>query len=145
MNLHNSNRGWTCDCCGARFGTKKVLKIHMMTHLPPSFCCSECDRKFVHVGNLIRHKKLHQEILNEICKFCNKGFATKGSLREHIILKHFVKFPCEVDGCSSTFSSKANYKRHLKKVHKKDDQALIEKLLEKMEKLKPNHQQLKYA
>ena len=145
LSMHNSNKGWICDCCGSRFGIKNALKIHMMTHLPPLFCCSECDRKFVYVCNLNTHKKLHRGILNEICKFCNKGFPTKDSLSGHIITKHFVKLVCEVDGCSSTFSTKGYYKRHLKSVHKKNDQVLIGKLLEKVEKLKPNHQQLKYV
>ena len=143
--MHNTNKGWICDCCGSRYGSKNLLKRHMMTHLPPSFSCSECDRKFVQAGNLNRHKKLHRGILNEICKFCNKGFATKSSLRIHIIQNHFVKFTCEVDGCSSTFSYKTNYKIHLKRVHKKDDKAMIGKLLEKVDKLKPDHQQLKYV
>ena len=144
LSLHNTNKGWTCDCCGSRFGTKNPLKIHMISHLPPAFSCSECDGKFGRVDHLNRHKKLHRGILNEICKICSKGFAMKDALNNHIIRKHFVKFACEVDGCSTTFSSKWYYKRHLKEVHKKDDQVLIGKLLEKLEKLKPNHQQLKY-
>ena len=143
--MHNTNKGWTCDCCGARFGTKKVLKHHMMTHLPPSFCCSECDRKFVFASNLNTHKKLHRGVLNEVCEFCKKGFPTKSSFSSHFIQKHFVKLVCEVAECSFTLSSKGHYKFHLKSVHKKDDQVLIGKLLEKVEKLKPNFQQLKYA
>ena len=143
--MHNTNKGWTCDCCGAQYGNKHSLKYHMMTHLPPSFPCSECDRKFVYDCDLNKHNNLHRGILNEICKFCNKGFPTKGSLSHHIITKHFVKLVCEVAGCSSTFNTKTRYKTHLKSVHKKDDQVLIGKLLEKVEKLKPNHQQLKYA
>ena len=68
----------------------------------------------------------------------------KDALNNHTIQKHFVKFACGVDGCSTTISCKSHYKTHLKLVHKKDDQVLIGKLLEKLEKLKPNHQQLKY-
>ena len=145
LSLHNTNKGWTCDCCGSRYGTKHSLKNHMKTHLPPSFSCSECDRKFVHADTLNRHEKFHRGILNEVCKFCNKGFATKDSLRSHIIQSHFVKFVCEVAGCSTTFSSKSCYKTHLKRIHKKDDQVVIGKLLERVDKLKPDHQQLKYV
>ena len=109
-----------------------------MIHLPPSFSCEECDKKFVHVGNFKNHKKRHQGILNEICKFCNKGFSTNVGLSKHIIGNHFAKFQCEETGCSTILSSKANYKTHLKTVHDKDDQVLIGKLLEKVEKLKPD-------
>ena len=143
--MHNTNKNWICDCCGSRFGTKNVLKGHMMSHLPPSFSCSECDKKFVHAGHLKTHKKRHQGTLNEVCKLCNKGYATKTGLGEHIIHNHFASFNCEVTGCLSTLSSKSGYKRHLKTSHKKDDQVLIENMVQNLDKLKPNFHQLKYV
>ena len=143
--MHNQHKGWICDCCGSRFGHKNELKFHIMSHLLPSFSCSKCDKKFVRADHLKTHKKRHQGILNEICKFCNKGYTTIDGVRTHIISVHFAKFDCEVTGCSSIISSKSDYKKHLKKVHKKDDQVLIEKLIINLDKLKPNFQQLKYA
>ena len=143
--MHNTDKVWICDCCGSRFGMKHVLKLHMMNHLPPSYSCSECDMKFVQAGHLNAHKKLHQGILNEICKLCNKGYATKDGLSKHIIRNHFAKFHCEVTGCSSFLSIKSNYKIHLKTVHKKDDQVFIRNLIQNLEKLKPDYQQLKYV
>ena len=145
LKLHNANKNWICDCCGSRFGIKSVLKSHIMIHLPPSFSCSECDKKFVYASNLRNHTKIHQGILNEICKLCNKGYATNAGLSNHIIRYHFAKFHCEVTGCSSILSSKSDYKRHLKTMHKKDDQLLIGNLIKKLEKLKPNCQQLKFV
>ena len=143
--MHNTNKSWICDCCGSRFGLKNALKRHMLNHLPAAFSCSKCDKKFVYAFNLNAHKKLHQGILIESCKLCNKGYATKNGLKEHIISNHFAKFLCEVTGCLSIKSSKSNYKIHLKTVHKKDDQVLIENLIMNLEKLKPNFQQLKYV
>ena len=143
--MHNAKKGWICDCCGSRFGFKNALSFHMMIHLPSSFSCSECGKKFAYASNLKAHKKRHQGILNEVCKVCNKGYATKSGLNEHIILNHFAKFNCEVTGCSSILSGKKCYKVHLKAVHKKGDQVLIETLLINLEKLKPNFQQLKYV
>ena len=143
--MHNTNKSWICDCCGSQFGYRNVLKLHMSIHFPPSFSCTECDKKFVMAGNLKKHKKIHQGILNETCKLCNKGFTTKGSLSNHIISDHFDKFHCEVTGCSTTLSSKQGYKTHLKTMHKKDDQVLIKKVIVNLEKLKPNFQQLKYV
>ena len=143
--MHNTKKGWICDCCGSRFGYKNVLKRHMVIHLPPSLSCLECGKKFVYVGNLNGHKKIHQGILNEICKLCNKGYATKNGLTSHIILNHFAKFHCEVTGCSSINGLKSKYKFHLKTVHKKDDQVFIENLIINLEKVKPNYQQLKYV
>ena len=143
--MHNTNKSWICDCCGSQFGTKNALNLHMISHLPASFACPECDKKFVYAGNLKSHTKLHQGIFNEICKLCNKGYATKKGLSNHIIIKHFAKLHCEVAGCSSALSSKSVYKFHLKTVHKKDDQVLIEKLIINLQKLKSNFQQLKYV
>ena len=145
LNMHNTNKVWICDCCGFRFGLKNVLKKHMMIHLPPSFSCPECEKKFVRAGHLNKHKKIHRGILNEVCKLCNKGCSTKDSLSTHIILNHFAKLHCEVTGCSSILSSKPAYKMHLKKVHKNDDQVLIGNLIKNLEKLRPNFQQLKYV
>ena len=143
--MHNINKSWICDCCGSRFGYKNALKLHKMSHLPPSFSCLECGQKFMNAGNLKTHKMLHQGILNEACKLCNKGYATKNWLRNHIIHTHFAKFNCEVTGCSTTLSSKSVYKKHLTKIHNKNDQILIENLLIKLEKLKPDFQQFKYV
>ena len=143
--MHNTNKVWICDCCGSRFGMKHVLTKHMGRHMLPSFLCSECGKMFVYAGNFKSHTKLHQGINNEICKLCNKGYATKVGLSNHIIQRHFVKFNCEVTGCSSTFCPKSYYKKHLKTVHKKDDQVLIENLIKNLEKLKPNFQQYKYV
>ena len=108
--MHNTYKGWTCDCCGSRFGTKNVLKRHMMYHLPPSLSCPECEKKFVQAGELNKHTKLHQGVLNEVCKLCNKGYASKVGRSNHIVLNHFAKFHCEVTGCSSIISSKSHYK-----------------------------------
>ena len=132
--MHNTNNGWICDCCGSRFGHKDALKIHMMSHLPPSFSCSECKKEFVQASSLKTHKKLHTGILNEVCKLCNKGYATKSGLTTHIIESHFAKFHCEVTGCSSIKSSKSKYKFYLKTFHKKDDQVLIGNLIKNLEK-----------
>ena len=142
--MHNTKKGWICDCCGSRFGLKNALKLHMMNHLPPSFSCSDCEKKFLQAGHLNAHKKRHQGILNEICKSCNKGYSTKSSLSDHIKKKHFAKFNCEVTGCSTIVSSKSYYKMHLKTIHK-EDQVLVKKLIVNLKKMKPNFQQLKYV
>ena len=142
--IHNTKKDWVCDCCGSSFGNKKNLKYHMMTHLPPSFACSKCNRKFVQRSAFKMHLKRHQGILNEVCKHCNKGYLTKISLNSHITYRHFAKMCCGVSNCSYKTGYKGNYKVHLKENHKYSDRTLIEKLLDDLEKLKPDHQLLKY-
>ena len=135
-------RDWVCDCCGSRYGTKNTLREHMKIHLPPSFACSKCDRKFAYA----HHLKRHAGILNEFCKICNKGYSTKESLKKHIIQKHFSsKIHCEIPNCSYKTGVKSYYKLHLEKMHRKIDQQLIKKMLHDLQKLKPDYEKLKYV
>ena len=143
--MHNTNKSCICDHCGSRFGFEHQLKLHKVIHTQPTFSCSECDNKFLRVYSLNNHKKLHQGILSEICETCNKGYATKIGLYDHIISNHFARLHCEVTGCSSNFNCKKSYKAHLKTMHTKSDQVLIENLLINLEKLMPNFRQFKYV
>ena len=112
--LIHEKKNWICDFCGFRCGTKNGLKSHMMLHLPPSFACSKCPKKFVEASNLKKHLKVHAGTLSEVCKICNKGYSTKRSLNMHMKYKHFLTMHCEVDNCSFKTGLTANYKRHLK-------------------------------
>ena len=117
----------------------------MMTHLPPSFACSKCYKKFVEAGNLKTHFKTHAGILNEVCKICSKAYSIKCVLKTHIIRQHFSKMYCEVPDCSYKTGSKSDFKRHLKKHHQYSDKNMIEHLLKDLEKLKPDFQKMKYV
>ena len=97
--LIHEKKNWICDFCGFRCGTKNGLKSHMMLHLPPSFACSKCPKKFVQASNLKYHLKVHAGILSEVCKICNKGYSTKGSLSYHIILKQLSTSQCIFEKC----------------------------------------------
>ena len=46
----------------------------------PHFLAQSVTRNLCMLATLQKHKKLHQGILNEVCKLCNKGYATKGGL-----------------------------------------------------------------
>ena len=142
--IHSTQKDWVCDCCGSRYGTKTVLKTHMMTHLPPSFACSKCPKNFVYANSLKGHFKIHAGILNEVCKICNKGYLTKSALTNHTLLQHFPKIHCEITNCSFK-SIKNKFKQHLKTVHKKINPNLIENFTEKLRKLKPDFQMMKYV
>ena len=143
--IHATKKDWVCDCCGSCFGVKRGLKQHMMKHLPPSFACLKCDGKFVYAGTLKTHLKLHAGVLSEFCKLCNKGFSIKMALRNHIINSHFTKIPCEITNCLYQSSSKPNHKRHFRKVHRNIDQILTTEIFEKLDKLKPDFQMMKYV
>ena len=53
------------------------------------FFCSECGRKFNHVGNVKKHYNMvhmHQEPVT--CQYCDKQFQHSYSLSSHIYRKH---------------------------------------------------------
>ena len=145
MIMHTTIKNWICDYCGSRFGARNVLTRHVMSHIPLSFACSKCPRKFTQSDSLKRHLKTHAGILNEICEICKKGFSTKETLSMHIILQHFTKLDCEIPNCAYKSGLKVNYKRHLRTKHRDLDQNLMEKIIEKIDKLKIDFPNLKYV
>lgn len=145
INMHSPSRDWSCDCCGALFSYKSILRKHMLRHLLPKFACGQCDRMFTHAYSVRVHEKLHEDIRTEKCKLCDQTFKTKSALKSHTINRHFVKLRCEVAGCLVTLCEKKVYKRHLKTMHKDVDQVLIAKLVEQLVTLKPDYVQMQYV
>ena len=143
--MHFTSKNWVCDCCGSRFGNKQVLRPHLMTHLPPSFACSICPKAFWHTTHLKNHLKRHAGVVSAVCKHCNKGFPTFSGRNNHIVNHHFSQLSCEVPKCTYKSAAKGIFKRHFKRKHKNVDKNLIAQLLEKMDKLKPDYNLLKYV
>ena len=142
--IHATIKNWVCDCCGSRFGTKHVLRNHMITHLPPSFACPKCPKKFVHAATLKNHLKRHAGILNQVCKFCSKGYSTKQTLTCHIVHQHFTKLHCEVPNCTFKSGGKRHLEEHLRR-RKHFNQSTIDKLIKDLDKLKPDFEKMKYV
>ena len=96
-------------------------------------------------SDLKLHLMRHAGILNKVCKYCNKGYSTKASLSSHIRCRHFSKLHCEIPICLFKTGYKGAYKLHLKGVHKNYDKNIIGKLLNDLDKLKPNYELMKYV
>ncbi len=47
--------------------------------------CGECGKSFIEQSNLLAHKKLHKPAPTFPCKHCDKTFATKKQLDEHMV------------------------------------------------------------
>lgn len=144
-NIHFEKKKWLCDHCGSTFSSKDHLSQHLKVHLPPSYSCTKCDKKFVYAGALRGHLKQHDGILNAVCKHCSKRFTSTAHLGAHITREHFEKIPCAVPGCVASFRGKGCYKDHLRNVHNDVDTVLIGILLNMAKLLKPDHQKLKFV
>lgn len=69
MFIHTNEKPYECDMCDYRSRQKQLLKRHInFYHTPgyvrpeanaPSHECEECHKKFIHIGNLIKHLAIH--------------------------------------------------------------------------------------
>lgn len=80
MTLHTGS-GFTCDVCGKRCMSRRVLKVHQKSHSSEKEAvCTICGTGFKHKYHLSRHMLLHQAAASGGkqkwgCEQCGKEFA----------------------------------------------------------------------
>ena len=142
-NLHSAQNQWNCDLCGKRYAFKRLLSIHMTSHLVTDFKCTECNKMFQRAANLVNHMKLHSGVSTEICAHCNEGFSTKHQLKQHVVTNHFTdRMLC--DFCDSQFIRKHHYKRHLLTIHKTLSKKDLNDTVKKIENIRVDYNTLKF-
>ena len=113
-----------CDVCGLSFSSKneKWIKEHYLnqheTTCKKLYYCPICGNWFSFSSCLSKHLRLVHKVNGEIqkvrCDVCNKVFADKGNLKEHMLV-HFgnVKdavFTCTT--CGEVFHNRSALRRH---------------------------------
>nr|CAI5870419.1 unnamed protein product [Callosobruchus analis] len=87
----------SCSYCNKTFVHKKSLNDHIAKKHPDFIAsvsskvheCTECSFKTTKISNLREHMAKHPELgVFSKCTYCNKTFAYKISLNDHIIKKH---------------------------------------------------------
>lgn len=83
---------FTClyeGCNMKPFARKENIKAHVQTHLNDrKYVCTHCQNRFVRPNDLKRHKVIHEEAKDFVCK-CGAAFGRKDALRRHRIRKPF--------------------------------------------------------
>jgi len=111
-----------CGKCG-KLISKHRLKDHEKLHTTNSveerktINCPSCTTSFTCKSNLRRHiKSVHQGIKPHSCEVCEKKFASKNEVKEHMSMHTGEKaYKCE--DCGKSFSQLSSLYGHRKKSH----------------------------
>ena len=124
---HNRNQQLACGKCDKRFFNKQSLRTHERQHTTTSveerktLPCPSCPLMFTLPINLKRHiKRVHEGIKNHQCDVCEKKFASKNEVKEHMTMHTGEKaYKCEE--CGKAFSQLSSLYGHRKKSHKEKE------------------------
>ena len=109
--LHKTIKDYECDICEEKFTAKRHLdrhkeKLHNINKV--KYPCNECGKEFLEPRDLKRHVSfIHLKTKMYQCETCEKRFATRVSVRNHVrgthdgikdhicnitfVIKHFLK------------------------------------------------------
>lgn len=109
-----------CKTCRQLFSTTDDLILHRQRiHLKPKviLSCPQCSAKFHSKPSFTLHCKLHND---NICTFCNMGFASELQITKHIIQSHPEsvgrRYLCVK--CQNVYQTRKMMLRHRRLVHK---------------------------
>jgi len=107
-----------CTHCEKTFHNAKHLIAHQVINhgaeKPEGVIiheCNQCDKAFIKMNELTRHKVTHTREKNFICPTCGKGFPYSWNLAGHMLVHSEEKsFKCEI--CPKTFKTRSTLNRH---------------------------------
>ncbi|XP_039762467.1 zinc finger and SCAN domain-containing protein 26-like isoform X18 [Pararge aegeria] len=98
---------------------KEKVAAHMrahhleVVHGVPAPSCGACGKKFAYPFQVLKHQKTyHMGERKYDCNICDKTFASRGNLAQHVI-KHSNDRPFRCDLCEETFKWKKHLRRHM--------------------------------
>ncbi|CAG2176843.1 unnamed protein product, partial [Oppiella nova] len=103
--------GYQCSVCDRKYVNERDLKYHMEIHTNPK-TCDICGKRDFSSKGLIKHMKTHNKDYKYRCIPCNKTFPYYSNLMSHKLL-HTNPYVCDREGCGKKFASKHTLKVHL--------------------------------
>ncbi|XP_043202240.1 zinc finger protein 771-like isoform X1 [Amphibalanus amphitrite] len=101
-----------CVFCAERCATTKELSRHMNeAHADQLMPCGHCDKRFATKAGLKQHVKQHEE-RRHVCPLCPRRFVALHDLQLHSIYKHSDERPFSCDVCRRTFKTLCILRRH---------------------------------
>ena len=86
--------------------------------------CKQCNKSFATSVTLKRHiKTVHDKVKDYKCDSCEKRFGSKTDLKRHKNAVHNLLKPFECKFCRNTFSESFTLKKHIKTVHQSSNTA----------------------
>ena len=120
---HNSQAKFRCPLCKLEFVESKKLFLHIkQRHGDRPFKCSQCDRAYAYKRTLDQHiNNYHKNPGSFICGICGMKFNRKDYLDKHVYRHSDSKdFPCSY--CDKSFKTKSLLSSHIHGYHQNDKQ-----------------------
>ena len=123
----------TCTICGKQFSSISSLNFHINSiHEAKTYDCQFCHKIFSTSLTLYVHKKRFHNATTKIvfkCDLCDKKYAQKSNLVDHVEKSHNRKKPeiilkCHI--CGKISPDKYKLRAHIENVHEKNDQIKCE-------------------
>ena len=122
--IHYMVHNFQCDTCEKTFSSKKDLQNHerQFHSVHDQLKCNKCGASFGYSSSFNRHTQSCGKTLRDFkCSICDKQFLSAGALYGHKRTKHSNQsYCCEM--CGRHFERKSNYARHVRDVHKINNQ-----------------------
>ncbi|XP_055378722.1 zinc finger protein 54-like [Condylostylus longicornis] len=110
--------GRMCEVCGKWLTSACSFKSHMLRHSGErNYKCDQCSGAFFDKYALSLHKKVHIDVREYICEYCNRKFKRAPEMRKHIRYVHLNMRPEPVmcDLCGKYLHWKFDLKSHMRR------------------------------